>query len=129
MNSKLILTILISLGAAVGVFFLLRRNGGSVEGAITSLTQGCFSPPSYMKPWNENGIEWGAFSNAVRQHIGNSETNDPYVLGFLKGLDVSADPAYVKFYKKEIKGHLASNKKLPHWLVNTGMYRCDTPVA
>jgi hypothetical protein len=129
MNTKVILTIGIALAAAVGGYFLIRRRGDDLASSLSELTMGCYNVPPNMKTYNEQDIQWGAFAKAIQDEIGNYDQNEPYVHGFLKGLNVEAHPEYVKYYKNEIKKHLAGSKKLPHWLVTAGMYRCDTPTA
>jgi hypothetical protein len=120
---KHIITGVLILAAAVGVYFLLRKQGA--VSSLGNLSGSCYDVPSSMKTWNNAGIEWGAVANGIREiGINNSEDGD-YVLGFLKGLNVAADPSYVKYYRKEIQSHLNSSKKLPHWLVTAGQYRCD----
>jgi hypothetical protein len=121
MNSKLILTGLIVLGAAIGVFFLVRKKGGVAQ----IIGKGCYDVPSHLKTWHDSDIPWGEVAQAVRDIGINNENEGDNVLGFLKGLNVAAKGPYVHYFKNEIQAHVNSSKKLPHWLVTTGQYRCD----
>ena len=125
MKTRTLLLIGIAVLGAITAYYLFfrRRSYG-----VTSTGNVCVNVPPHFETYDQN-IDWGDFASQIKQAIGNYDQNEPYVHGFLKGLNVKPKGAYVKFYSSEIREHLKQAKKLPHWEVNAGMYRCDNQGA
>lgn len=117
MKTRTLLIGAMVLVAGLTAYFLYKRRSASGPA--------CFSPPEEYERYDSATVNWGDFAHWIGKEFGNYEENEPFIHGFLKGVDVQPKGWYVRKLKKPIREYLNRPDRLPHWEVQKGMYRCD----
>jgi hypothetical protein len=74
--------------------------------------------PAKKAKWDQYDAFWGA----IDKHFGDPSANEPYVTGFMKGMNLAQKHDLVAIFKDEIQQYLDNDAKLPHWEVTKGQF-------
>ena len=71
------------------------------------------SNPAKKAKWDQYGAYWGK----INELFGDPSNNEPYVTGFMKGMNLALKHDLVAIFKDSIQQYLDNPAKLPHWEV------------
>lgn len=63
--------------------------------------------------------QYDAYWGKIDSLFGDAANNEPYVTGFMKGMNLALKHDLVAIFKDQIQEYLNNDAKLPHWEVTT----------
>lgn len=113
------LIILVVLLAVAGAWWVYNRRKGSTGDCIRI-------KPGKFAAWPaEDKIPHGDLRRIAEKYLeGDAQENGALVGGFLKSINTYPDMNSAKYYQREMKAWVASDRGLPHWSVIMGESLC-----